>query len=221
MNSRRWVLAAAVSSLLLAGCDEPKQSTSTAPATQPSQVQQVAVAPDLAKGTTAPAKADPTTKPAPLPEISTLLVRETGAADDPGILYEFPRARLHINREDKTAVLYTDDPKTAINRDYSGNSYYLVIPLEGEDAKLDGYQWHFRAAGSEHQDSTDGLFRGGQRFHYQPSDVTIAFQGDGPTLKVAVIGEFSRFDMQQQQDAHVGVPVFVRGIVSATIDNAK
>lgn len=220
MNNRRWVLAAAVTGLLLAGCDRTEQSSTTGPATQPSQKQQVASTTDVAATTADPGKADPATKPAALPEISTLLIRETDASDDPGILYEFPRARLHINREDKTVVLYTDDPKTAIDPGYSGNSYYLAIPLEGDESlKLDGYHWQFRASGSEHQDSTDGIFRNGQRYHYQPSDVTIWFRGEGPTVQVAVIGDFLKFDTQQSN--HVGVLVHVNGVVPAKLDSGK
>ncbi|MDB5291603.1 MAG: hypothetical protein JWL69_2844 [Phycisphaerales bacterium] len=216
MIDKRWVLSAVVAGLAIVGCDQGDQSAKSVPATQPSQTPQVASSDDPATAT-AP-KADPTTKPA-LPEISTLAVKETGSPDDPGILYEFPRARLHINREDKTATLYTDDPKTAINPSYSGNSYYLVIPLEGDDSQLDGYQWHFRAVGSTHLDSTDGIFRNGQRYHYQPTDITVAFKGSGPTISVAVVGEFSKFDLQQSSE--VSVPVMVRGIVSATVDSGK
>lgn len=218
MNSRRWVLAAAVSSLLLAGCDEPKQSSATAPATQPSQVQQVANSADYAKP--AVPEADPTTKPAPLPEISTLLVKETSASDDLGLLYQFPRARLHINREDKTVVLYTDDPKTGIDTGYSGNSYYLAIPLEGEEmVKLDGYYWKFRAAGSEHRESADGIFCSGQRYHFQPVTLEVWLKGEGPTMQVAVIGDFMKFDTQQNNQP--GALVHINGVVSAKVDSGK
>jgi hypothetical protein len=220
MIGNRWVLSAVCAGLALAGCDRSQQS-STAPATQPAQNEQVATSSDLATDKGTAPKADPATKPAALPEISTLLVRgETANAGDPGFLYEFPRARLHINHDDKTATLYTDDPKTAINPDYTGNSYYLVIPLKGDEPfNLDGYHWEYRAFGSQHQDSAEGVFRGGQRFHYQPTALRIDFKVEGARVLVAVNGEFSRFDLQQSNE--VGLPVSVNGVVSATVDPSK
>ena len=69
--------------------------------------------------------------------------------------FDFPRAKLRIDRDQKTAILYSDDPKTAIDSKYKGNGYYLIVQLTDDVLQhLNGYQWHFKAPSSEYQGST-------------------------------------------------------------------
>jgi hypothetical protein len=218
MIRNRWTWSAALCLSLLGGCDDSKQASTTPdPTTQPTDPAtppQPTVA--QATGTTA-------AKPAATQAvITTFRVFERSTPDDIGVLHDFPGARLHINTSDNTAVLYSDDPKAAIKPTYSGNSFYLVIPLDkDEPLKLDGYQWQFKTATTgDHQDSTDGIFIDGQRYHLQPADVTVAFQGKGPEIKVAVVGHFTKFDTMAN-GGDKGCPVYLKGIVVAKMDSGK
>ncbi|HZK81081.1 MAG TPA: hypothetical protein VFC46_08445 [Humisphaera sp.] len=222
MIRNRWLLSAALCASLLVGCADPKESTksdsSTDPAvatatTQPTPSIDAGVAPTVA---VKPATTQPVAT-------STFRIFDRGTPDDAGMLYEFPRARIHINQSDNTAVLYSDDPKSAIKTTYGGNSYYMVIPLDKDQPlKLDGYQWQYKAASvDDHRDSADGIFMDGQRYHLQPSDVTVAFQGKGSEMKVAVIGQFTKFDTMSNQADHIGCLVFMKGIVVAKVDSEK
>ena len=208
------------------GCDEPKGAHSP-PTGQ--QTQAVPAAPRLADAIADPAPRPAAAMAAPLPTtrpaavaISSFRIFDSQAGGY-GVLYEFPRARLHLNPSDNTAILYSDDPKAAIKPGYSGNSYYMVIPLnKDQPQKLDDYQWQFRSASiDEHQDTNEGIFLEGQRFHLAPSDVTIAFQGEGPSVKVAVIGTFAKFDNGAKEVDRMGVPVGVKGIIEAIVDTDK
>lgn len=222
MIRNRWILAATLCASLLVGCADPKETaktdSSTDPATAASTTQPSPLTEAAIKETAGATPA--TTQPA---ATSTFRIFERGTPDDAGMLYEFPRARLHINAADNTAVLYSDDPKSAIKSSYSGNSYYMVIPLDkDEPLKLDGYQWQCKAASiDDHRDSADGIFMDGQRYHMQPSDVTVAFQGKGNEVKVAVIGQFTKFDTMANQADHIGCVVFMKGIVVAKVDSEK
>lgn len=220
MKSRRWLVAATAVALAVAGCDDRKASVgpvavpvaSTAPAATPRPAQAVAVA------------VKPPAKPAAAPTpVSSFRIFDENNPDDVGVLTEFPRARLHLNLTDNVAVLYSDDPRSAIKPGYTGNSYYLEIPLDkDEPLKLDGYRWQFKAPSlGEHQDSADGIFLNGQRIHLQPTDVTIAFQGQGREMKVAVLGHFARFDTLSDRAASLGTPVYLKGIVDAKVDAEK
>ena len=223
MIGKRSIATAAVGLFLLAGCDDKSKSSST------STTQQNGSTPDSLTTTqpkeTRPAMpvaahiaADaPATRPSEPPH-STFFVAD-GRTTQP-LAYNFPRARLHIDREEKTAVLYSDDPKNAIDAKYVGNGYYMVIHLTDEVLQhLDGYQWHFKAASSEHQDSADGIFLEGQRYHLQPSEMVVTFTGESPLVNVLVEGTFYEFDMSQS--THEGMLVEVKGWVSAFVDAPK
>ncbi|HZL38480.1 MAG TPA: hypothetical protein VFC78_24435 [Tepidisphaeraceae bacterium] len=216
MNNRRWLVAAGSAILLLAGCDRSdtpaKQSSSTdkavtvAPQTQPAQFAQagpIANAPATQPAATQPRKSS-------LEIVENYVVRA----------YEFPRARLHINRGDKTAVLYSDDPRNAIEPGYSGNSFYLVVPLDDAALeRLNGYAWQFKSTSSEHHDSADGVFLDGQHFHLQPSNIIVAFRGEGPKLEVGLNGSFFKFD--STDTSRPGNLVNLNGILSASVDAGK
>lgn len=217
IGGRKIILTAALG-LLLAGCDDPSSTTGPAtPATQPSQ----AAAPATQPARTTTGEHLPTARPAAF--VSSFRIFEHQTPNDFGMLYEFPHARLHLKRDENSVVLYTDDPGTAIKPSYSGNSYYLVVPLSKSDPeKLDGYIWHYQAPSiDEHPDSGEGVFLDGQRYHLQPSDVTIAFKGAGRQLKVAVIGQFVKFDTAANQSLHAGYPVLLKGTIDATVDAEK
>lgn len=215
MKREFWILAWTAGALL-AGCDRRSTSVnSNAPAPQSS-----ATAADNGVPQTAPANIDSadakvasavTTMPATV----SFTVHE--GADDR--LFEFPRARLRITKEgDKcAAVLYSDDPKTAINPDYTGNSFFLRMKLDVEDPQnLTGVDWRFKALNSDHDETGDGIFLNGTRIHLQPSDILVTFDGGGKSVQVVVAGQFLKFDNNDSNR----LPIFVgvRGEFPATVE---
>ncbi|HEX3357887.1 MAG TPA: hypothetical protein VHS31_13025 [Tepidisphaeraceae bacterium] len=203
MNTKPTILKAIASGMhlyiaviccaMLMGCEEPRHtspaaSQRTSPTTQP----------------TAPILADAaTTTPVNTPPVQPVIAETVFQVD--GVLYHFPRARVHLDQNANTAVLYSDDPKSAIEPGYVGNSFYLVIPLDkAKPLQLDHYQWDYRSgSGSERRDSTDGIFLNGQRYHLQPQDVHVAFLGNGPAVKFWLWGQFEKFDAAQSS-SHIG-----------------
>ena len=218
MIDLRKIMISAALSLAMAGCDDPNATIgSTAPTTQPSSAAVPTTQPSrvLAKGN------QPTTRPAVVTSSFRIFERQT--PDDYGLLYEFPHARLHLKRDENSVVLYSDDPRTAIKPSYSGNSYYLVVPLDkNAPLKLDGYMWHYQAPSiGDHPESAEGIFLDGQRYHLQPSDVTIAFRGEGRKMQVALMGQFLKFDTMAAADGPNGLPVMLKGTFDANVDSEK
>jgi hypothetical protein len=218
MKGKSFLSASVVGILLLAGCDDrPKSNvkTSQPPAASSAQVAS-ATEPKPVEPSATQTK-PPATQPAETPH-STFQIQDARTGQT--MAFDFPLARLHIDRDAKKAVLYSDDPKNAIDSKYTGNGYYLEIPLTDDSLQmLNGYQWHYKAASSEHQDSTDGIFLKGQRYHLQPSDVTVTFTGASPMVIVNVQGSFYQFDMNQS--TLEGKLMKVQGSVNATVDAAK
>ncbi|HET6247786.1 MAG TPA: hypothetical protein VFE47_08820 [Tepidisphaeraceae bacterium] len=221
MIGKRIAIAAAIGLLVLAGCDDRSKSSARSNQTAvPSIPQPSSTLPDpkppMAVAAHIPA-ATPATKPAEPPHSSLNL---SDSRSPQPLAFNFPPARLHIDRETKTAVLYSDDPKNAIESNYAGNSYYMVIKLGDDFAdQLGGYQWHYRAISDEHEDSTNGIFLEGQRYYLQPTDMTVTFTGNAPVMTVMLSGTFSEFDMAH--NSREGMTVHVNGIVSAVVDPPK
>jgi hypothetical protein len=201
MFGKQWMLIAAVGPLSLIGCDRFKQSS----ATREESSQAATTAPAPIAGSV------PTTVPGD--ETRSLSVIEENVSRS----YDFPRARIHIDRDEKTAVLYSDEPKGAADPASPGNSYYLSIPLTDEFVqKLDGYRWQYKSPTIEHVDSLDGLFLEGQRYQVQPAEMLVEFHGDGPLVHVTIDGRFLKFDASKNEES--GTVVQVKGIVSAVVD---
>ena len=115
-----------------------------------------------------------------------------------GNLVLFPAAKLRIDEaDDKTvARLFSDDPKgAALDENYEGNSFYLQIELDEEDAKdLNGEELTYKAPSSERDDTPYGIFLEGRRWVLQPADVRVAFDGAASPLDVRLTGVFLMFD---------------------------
>lgn len=217
MNSTRWLITTASMGLLLIGCD--RQSARTGQS-RPRDVS-VAVVPQTQPSAPATAPNAGALPPATHPAAAQPVVARLDISENYVVhAFEFPRARLHIDKDQKTAVLYSDDPKNAIDANYSGNSFYLVVPLDDEALeKLDGYVWRFKSGTSEARDSADGIFLDGQHFHLQPSDIIVAFRAKGRDMQVGISGNFFKFDTSDR--VRVGTLVSVKGIVDATVDSGK
>lgn len=162
---------------LLAGCDE-SSSQSSAPTTKPT----VAV--------TAPAA----------PDTSAILVSYPQKPPSFLILdgkdWPFPAAKLAVvghGRGGYSLCLCSDDPPTAIDPGYAGNSYVLYMQM-GIDklSELPGATWDFKPADTGNASS--GIYLHGNRDQYQPNDVHISFQKNGDELMVFMTGTFLHND---------------------------
>jgi hypothetical protein len=108
----------------------------------------------------------------------------------------FPAAKLAVIRHDNGGfmlMLCTDDPPSAIDPGYTGNSYLLNMQL-GMDrlSELPAATWDCKPADSE--DSTSGIYIHGYREQYHPDAVHVSFQKDGDDVLVVVSGTFLHSD---------------------------
>ena len=115
-----------------------------------------------------------------------------------GNLVLFPGAKLRIDEADGKTVarLFSDDPKgAALDENYDGNSFYLQIELDEDDAKnLNGVELTYKAPSSERDDTPYGIFLEGRRWVLQPADVRVTFDGASSPLDVRLTGVFLMFD---------------------------
>jgi hypothetical protein len=124
--------------------------------------------------------------------------------------FEFPPAMLRIrDRGDSlAAVLYSDDPKQAIDDNYTGNSFYFDMALDIADPReLATARWHFTAPNSERAETVSGIFLQGRRQHLQASDVTIEFDGVESPVKVFIAGTFLLFSADDDSQPPRVIPV--------------
>lgn len=115
----------------------------------------------------------PTTQPATLPTRPPSFI----AIDQQP--YEFPPARLSLQVRDGrvAALLFSDDPRDAINRDYLGHSYYLPMMLDiGSVDELPDAVWSCRVSAADQSDTNAGIFLEGDRVQLVPVDVQVRFE---------------------------------------------
>lgn len=171
--------------LSLASCD---RAPIAMPATQPS---------------TAPAKTQAAA--APVAEPSIIVINQHR--------HEFPPAKMQLQTQEgrMVALVYSDDPRTAINDSFTGNSFYLQMPLEIADpAELNGAAWQFKAMESERQDSPYGIFLEGNRYTLQPMDVQAQFDKETPEGGATILwlsGTFRLYDAAAETSVGELVPV--------------
>lgn len=190
--------------VLAAGCDsrQPKSDNSGASA-----------GPNIAPSTTQPSAAtEPTTAPASQPLSSQLFI------DDQPV--RFPQARLRVSKSNGHVIarLYSNDPKAAINDDYQGNSYDLVMHLDDirEPQQVYLSQWQFSARSREYVETPYGIFLDGIRHQLQPINVTAKFLGDMTMVRIDLDGQFLQFDSSDPNQP--GKPVQVRGSLLAAVE---
>lgn len=171
---------AAMTVLLHAGCDRPANGPTTAPA------------------------ATPVARPAPPPEPPTTTQASASFIWVDSEPYQFPPARLvaRIRDDQFSALLFSDDPRDAINDDYTGNSYYLEmanLDASPEAQSLNGASWHYKAPSSDREDTVSGIFLHGRKKYLQPFDVRAEFSGAGSPCVVRVAGTFLMFESEDVQ----------------------
>jgi hypothetical protein len=172
-------LSGAIGAVLLsvmAGCDEPAQSSK--PTTKPA----VAVA------ASEPASTEATVAAYPLqpPSIMTIDGRDV----------TFPGAKLAVIKHRTggyTLRLCSDDPPTAIDPGYIGNSYVLDMKL-GIDRlnDLPAASWDFKS--SESDDTSSGIYLHGYREQFHLDDVHASFQKNGDEMLTYITGTFMHTD---------------------------
>lgn len=112
----------------------------------------------------------------------------------------FPPARLRIESDGQRliALLFSDDPRDALKDNYTGNSYYLRMPLDvSELDELAAATWQFTASSSaDREDTPYGIYIGGRKAQLTPFQVTGRFAVDEPTGATSVMlsGQFKLVD---------------------------
>lgn len=132
--------------------------------------------------------------------------------------YQFPPARIVLKSsgDQLLALLFSNDPPSAISENYQGNSFYFEIPPEMADTStLDGAAWDYKAPNSDRVDTLSGIFLEGRRKHLQPFDVHADFSGTASPLTVRLSGTFLQFDAQD--DRMAGKLVTVKAELSAPL----
>jgi len=169
----RWIVCLTL--FLLAGCDDRPAAPTTIPV----------AAPASPPATTSQPSSQPTRPPA------VLMIDQQQM--------EFPPAVLRLRPQDDQLhpILSSDDPKEALNRDYTGNSFYIELPGRfTEAAELDDKPFLFVTQSSEREDKPTGIFLQGNRYQLQPSNVKIELRGESPKMEAWVSGTFLMFDLR-------------------------
>jgi|GEM_PF-5294104 len=177
----------------LSGCDDPQPRT---PATVP---------------TAKPVDDQPATVPASLPA-TTQSVRPPSVINIDQTPVEFPPAVLRIRRNDDHlhATLASDDPKAALARDFTGNSFYIELPGEFSEASdLVGKPFVFLNDAKDRRDTMDGFFLEGSRYQLQAQNAKIEISGELPHVHATLSGTFLMFSLKD--DTLPGKLVAVEG----------
>lgn len=134
----------------------------------------------------------------------------------------FPPAILRVSPADGHlhARLFTDDPPQAIETNYRGNSFDLMMTLNVPDAgQLSQAVWQFTGSEQPQQrESSRGIFLDGQRQRLHAQAVVVKFNPDGTDVDVLVDGWFMLY-ANSAKDVAPSPPqrVYVKGHVAAKL----
>ena len=168
-----------------AGDPRPAETKPSAASLAPAQPADATAADAVPAALPEPKPAEP-----PRPVLSFLMIDGLGA--------QFPSTKLVLHEGTggkRRAELFSDLPKSALAH-YEGNELYLEMDLAagGGPQKVDGATWRYRSAGSDKDDSANGIFLDGQRRHLQPMDVLVKFERQGDQLMAQVMGQFRAYE---------------------------
>jgi hypothetical protein len=133
--------------------------------------------------------------PATLPSATTQnattqVAKKTSHMQINGVWVEFPEAKFVIKKDGErfVAFLCSNDPPEVINPSYQGNRYYFEMALDNlEDLKkINQAEFRYKAGSAEPNDSPHGIFLEGDRQHFQPFDIQVAFDRDPESDKIIV-----------------------------------
>ena len=184
-DSRTWSHTATAALLLAAGlmiggCEKRATNSARKPAASAE-----VVAADV------PTTADAQTAGATQPQADTRPANAFLTVD--GRATEFPPARLRLTKtaEGVNAQLFSDDPRNATSAEYKGNSFFFELPLQVADpADIRQAAYAYKADASEPSESPYGIFLSGTKYHLQPQDVVIRFDGEGRKVMAMIAGRF-------------------------------
>jgi hypothetical protein len=150
------------------------------------------------------------------PEAALLQVDQKNFSFPPAVL------RLSVSKGHVNARLSSDDPPDAIQDNYHGNSFDLIMALNISDtSQIDHAVWEFPPAAAQPQrESGYGIFLDGQRRRLHPQDVVASFTREGDHVIIDMKGVFFEY-----QSADTGRPanppprVLVQGRLVAAIEN--
>jgi hypothetical protein len=177
---------------------------------------------------------EPTSRPASAPAANEALASylyfqyptdANGASVDPvsgasvdlgsnpwGVVRQFPPARLRLNvkgDDGASAMLFSDDPKEAISKNWAGDRYYFQMDLPYVQGlqQLDGARFGYQMSPNEQEESPNGVFLKGDRYHLEPANAVIRFDGAPPHVTVQVWGQFLQYDSTDPKSPPVVVTV--------------
>lgn len=201
MFRQNWPILFVLAGGMFIGCDSRDSGTKPTPT----------VAPTTAPATQPTALA-PATEPATQPATSQLTID--------GQIYKFPVARLRVSKSGGQVVarLYSDDPKSALEDDYKGHHYDLVMKLDDISDPRQVYMavWQFKAPSREQDETPYGIFLDGMKYQLQPLSATARFLGTMQMVQVSLDGQFLMFDNADK----TGTPkiAYVNGSLLAPVD---
>jgi hypothetical protein len=226
---RRWVAACAVAGLmaLSISCDnnsgtassQPTRKSRATPSTQP------AVKPSV-PGTQESSDLQPT--------LTAYLYFQypqggnpQGFEDDAtaenayGQPHAFPPARLRLKQRDDglSGLLFSDDPKeAALSKDWAGHRFYFQFNLQQtpDFANVDGAEWWYQASAAEREESPNGVYLRGDRYHLEPTNVVIRLEGKLPNLTLRIAGHFNQYDTTDPTAKPV--PVKIVGVLLPRVE---
>jgi hypothetical protein len=117
---------------------------------------------------------------------------------------DFPAAKLRVSNSDGkvTALLFSDDPRDAIDEKYTGNSFYFEMDLDIADpTEIAQAGWHFTAESNDRADTPYGVFLEGHRRQLQPLDVKVDFDAVEGNPNLTTVWMSGKFLVIEVQDA--------------------
>ena len=184
MKTRTKIFASVLSSAVLlgalVGCDDP-DSSAMRPRSRQTSSGSSAVTANQTDDQPTYAEAYPGKLP------STLLVD--------GNEIQFPAAKLavlHRGNGGYMLRLCTDDPPTAIDPGYAGNSYVLDlwVPID-RISDLPGFQMDYKPSPG---DAVSGIFLHGFKEQLHPLGAHLLFQKDGDAMVISITGQCEKTD---------------------------
>jgi hypothetical protein len=210
MKLQNKIFAAVISGAVLAsgivGCDDPN-ARAVKPTTKPSATVE-----------TNP-QADPSVAAVAYPMKPPSIITIDGK-DVP-----FPAAKLGMIDHRSggfTLRLCTDDPPTAIDPGYAGNSYLLDMQIPIDRLRdLPGARWDYKSG--EGDDSTAGIFLHGFRDQLHPQDLHVMFLKDsdqGKEMELTITGTYLKNDAKNPAapPQRVTVNAFLRVAQPSEVD---
>jgi hypothetical protein len=136
---------------------------------------------------------------------------------------DFPPAKMRVSASDGKVLglLFSDDPKDALNDQYTGHSFYFEMPLEVPEPKdFMAAGWRYTADSNDRQDTPYGIFLDGHQRQLQPLDTQIRFEPSalGPNVTtVWISGRFLELNIQDPTKPPREVSVSAQLVANTTV----